>query len=137
MSQSDIAGEATKETADSATINNRPLADIRYRMMTRSGGGLADEIGYDPRAETFHAQHDWKEDQSLSTTIIEAVGEATASDPVEMEPLYRSLDPDALNSLFRPRSNDGHQCDGQLIFSFAGHDVAVHSHGHIIVDVSG
>lgn len=133
---SDLSADAPNEVTEAAAIKDRPLADVLRLMMTQSGGGLPDQTGYDPLSGTYHAHHDWEDSQSLSTTVIEAVGVATDTDPVQMDPLYEALDPDALDALFRPRSDDGPRANGQVVFSLDGHDVAVHSHGNIIVDVS-
>lgn len=127
---------ATDEMADAAAIQDLPLDDLLQQMSALPGDGLPDRTGYDPRSETYHAQHDWADSQSLSTTVIETVGAATDTDPIQMEPLYERLEPDALDALFRPHSDDVPRTSGQVLFSLDGHDVAVHSCGDIIVDVS-
>lgn len=134
---SDQADVATNEMTDAAAIQDRPLDDVLQQMITQSGGGLPDQIGYDPRSETYHARHDWDDSQPLSTTVIEAVGAATETDPTQMDPLYEVLEPSALDALFRPQSDAAPRMSGQVLFSLDGHDVAVHSCGSIIVDASG
>ncbi|WP_408960756.1 HalOD1 output domain-containing protein [Natrinema sp. 74] len=133
---SEQSAGVTDEMADAAAIQDLPLDDFLQQMSVQPDAGFPDQTGYDPRSETYHAQHDWADSQSLSTTIIEAVGAATDTDPNQMEPMYEALDPDALDALFRPRSDDSLRTNGQVLFSLDGHDVAVHSCGDIIVDVS-
>lgn len=41
-------------------------------------------------------------DGELTSTVVSAVAEAKGVDPLELEPLYSYVDPDALNRLFRP-----------------------------------
>lgn len=49
----------------------------------------------------------------VSQTIVSIVSEMATCDPIELEPLYKYIDPDALNSLFR----SGRQgADGDDIF---------------------
>lgn len=43
---------------------------------------------------------------SPSERVVETVAEATATDPLELEPLYDVIDPDALDRLFRPGRGD-------------------------------
>ena len=124
------------EIAAAAKTEPRSLIDVLYWIATEPDTRVSDRSGYDPRSETYHAKHDWDDSESLSTTVIRAVEAATDTDPVDMEPLYERLDPDALNALFSPRSADGPHLDGQIVFSLDGRDVAVHSSGHILVDVS-
>jgi hypothetical protein len=49
---------------------------------------------------------EWDERCQLSTTIVETVGVLTDRDPLEMEPLYGWIDPDALDDLFEGRSSE-------------------------------
>lgn len=50
----------------------------------------------------FDAQYDPSVDDSLTAVVVEAVARAADCDPLEVEPLYSVLDPDALESLFAP-----------------------------------
>lgn len=133
---SDHSDVATNKMTDTAVIRDRPVGDVLQLMMTQSGGELPDQTGYDPRSETYHAQHNWTDSQPLSTTVMEVVGAATNTEADQMDPLYDALDPDALDAIFRPRFDDVPRTNGQVMFSLDGHDVAVHSYGYIVVDVS-
>ncbi|AGB36627.1 HalOD1 output domain-containing protein [Natronococcus occultus] len=52
--------------------------------------------------------------------VIEAVAGATDSDPLNLPPLYESVDPDALNTLF-----NGSETGTQVAFEYAGLEVVV------------
>lgn len=40
-------------------------------------------------------------DETISETVISAVADATGQSPLELTPLARTIDPDALNALFQ------------------------------------
>lgn len=67
----------------------------------------------------------------VSETVIDAVAEATGVDPLDLEPLYTVIDPDALNSLFRP--SVGCPAAMELRFSMADCQVVVHEDGEVAV----
>lgn len=95
------------------TSNNQriPLLPFSARVMTKNSGGpfyegsaqgspgKVDRVGYDPRTETYHAQHDRTNNGSLSITIVEAIAAVTGAEQGEMEPLHSVLDPDALDTV--------------------------------------
>lgn len=63
--------------------------------------------------------------EPVSRRVVEQVAEATDSDPMELEPLYERIDPDALDDLF----SDPHPMDnrrvGHVSFTMAGCEVVV------------
>ncbi|MFD1685311.1 HalOD1 output domain-containing protein [Halobellus litoreus] len=68
---------------------------------------------------------------TVSEQIVEHVASATDTDPLELPPLYESIDPDALNALV---AGPG---DVEITFPYAGREVCVESGGAIsIVDCS-
>ena len=95
-----------------------------------------DRTGYDPMTDTYHHQYDWDSSERLSCAIIAAVATVADTEPTELEPLYECVDPDALNALFRPLSEDRPRSRGRLSFFLDEYEVTVHGHGEIIVDVS-
>jgi hypothetical protein len=73
---------------------------------------------------------------SASRRVVQAVAEATNTDPVDLPPLYGVIDPDALDAIFRP-TVDGHGSNRgrgmgdsrELRFFYAGREVSVRSDG--------
>lgn len=64
-------------------------------------------------------------------SILEAVAEVTGSSPSQLdEPLYESVDPDALEQLFESFDESA---DGYVSFDFCGVRVITHSDGDIDV----
>lgn len=68
----------------------------------------------------------------ISQTVIRSVAEAKGVDPLDLEPLYSVIDPDALNKLFRP-SLGAPNPSLTLQFSMAGCDVEIRGDGEVIV----
>lgn len=90
----------------------------------------------DTDAEATHQQSsdaisEQYDERPASARVVEALALATGTDPLEIEPLYRSVDPDALDALFR--TGDA----GWVRFTHHGHEVTVHADGHVAVDGTG
>jgi len=65
-------------------------------------------------------------DQRISTQIIEAVAETTGVDPLELPPLYETIDPETLNALVTD-SEFGQSGSLNIVrFAYAGYMVAVY-----------
>ena len=61
-----------------------------------------------------------------STAVVETVAAAEGWEPAEVpEPLYESIDPDALEALVE--SVD----EGRITFSYLGYDITVDADGHV------
>jgi hypothetical protein len=85
-------------------------------------------------AASDHAiQHDFEGDQLLSTTVISAVADANGVQPLDLPPLYETIDPDTLDSLFRQTTESGGVPD-QITFTHSDCTVTVHDDGTVIVE---
>ena len=69
----------------------------------------------------------------ISQTVVLAVAEATGDDPMELPPLYDTIDPDALNKLFGDRIDGAERLGGSFEFSYAGCEVTVRADGTVDV----
>ncbi|AGB36533.1 HalOD1 output domain-containing protein [Natronococcus occultus] len=73
-------------------------------------------------------------DQSLSQAVLEAVGEATGIDQLELAdeygPLYHAIDPSALDALFHDRAETDRPV-GSVTFEYAGYLVSVDRTGQV------
>ncbi|MFC4450144.1 HalOD1 output domain-containing protein [Halorussus aquaticus] len=73
------------------------------------------------------------DDDRISTRIVTAVADAEGIPPTEVTPpLYRVVDPDALNQLFETKwaaSEDG----PHVSFTYCGYEVTVEGAGDIVV----
>lgn len=68
-----------------------------------------------------------------SLRVVEAVADERGVEPTELEPLYGSVDPDGLDSLFPADDGAGDRPGPQLSFTFAEQRVRVSSDGSIDV----
>ena len=68
----------------------------------------------------------------ISETVVTAVAEAKGVDPLDLDPLYTVVDPDALNRVFCPTVSPP-QTSMQFQFSMAGCHVVIHGDGEVIV----
>ena len=87
------------------------------------------------RAECDHrALHEVDGPSSLSVTIVTAVSEALDADLTAVDPLYHSIDPDALDTLFESTA-DEHRSVAHISFRHDGCSVTVHGDGEVLVTV--
>ncbi|MFC7134019.1 MULTISPECIES: HalOD1 output domain-containing protein [Salinibaculum] len=75
-------------------------------------------------------EFDW-ETTPPSTAVVEAVCTATDREVQDIDPLYESLDPDALDRLLEAEAARG--ADLQFEFLFSGTRVTVRADGQVIV----
>lgn len=66
-----------------------------------------------------------------SEAVVETVAAASGREPTALEPLYRVIDPDALDALFRRRDDDSRII--RVSFDFNDHLVTVQSDGTVVV----
>lgn len=71
--------------------------------------------------------HTARSDGDVATRIVEAVADAVDSDPVELTPLYRAVDPDALEAVLE--TADG----ARVRFEYEDRTVEVRSDGSVTV----
>ena len=64
-------------------------------------------------------------EQGVAVAVIEAVAAAAGRDPTELPPLYETVDPDALDSLFAHRRQRSAPDECRFAFAYAGYDVVV------------
>lgn len=71
--------------------------------------------------------------RSTSRRVIEAVADETGTAPTELAPLYRTVDPDSLDALFRSPPSEGRGGMLRVEFTFGGCRVVVSSDDTIAV----
>lgn len=64
----------------------------------------------------------------ISERVVERVAARTGRDPLDLPVLHDILDPDALDTLVEG------MVDGQVSFTYAGHEVTVTSDGEIALE---
>lgn len=73
------------------------------------------------------------EPEQLSMRVVEAVADAEGVDPVELDPLYTTVDPDAIEDVFRPQLTTGSVPDptAEIRFEYHGYEVRVTATGRV------
>lgn len=86
----------------------------------------------DRRTVTHHVHYDPASDASASETLVAAVADIDDTGPLELEPLYETLDPDVIDDFV---SSERHSdVGGNVSFAFAGYDVRVHASGLLEIE---
>jgi hypothetical protein len=73
------------------------------------------------------------DDEELSEGVVSAVAAVSNTDPAVMEPLARSIDPDALNALFADQYDGTPRESGTARFAFLGYELVVTGDGLVTV----
>lgn len=94
-----------------------------------SGIGV-ESVEVDQESTTVRTQFD-QEKTSASMAVIATLSEVMDADPVELDPLYSTVDPDALDALVRVRT--GTEGDINVTFTHEDHAITVSSYGVVTV----
>ncbi|RQG86161.1 hypothetical protein EA462_16960 [Natrarchaeobius halalkaliphilus] len=89
-----------------------------------------------PSAQTgaqYSVQYDRLDDEPLSVAVADAVATVCNVDITDLDPLHYSINADALERLFEPRS-DGLRSNGSVAFEYNDCMVTVTASGDIQVD---
>lgn len=87
------------------------------------------------RNTTYYATHDVDGPAEFSTTIVHALSDLAGVDVTDTRSrLYDSVDPDALDRLFRPRLDGTPRADGHVVFTVWNYRVTAYSDGRIVVE---
>jgi hypothetical protein len=95
-------------------------------MATTISGVGVETTEYAQESGTVRTQFD-QEKTPASLAVIATLADVLDTDPVELDPLHSTLDPDALDALVRVRN--GTNGDIHVTFTHEGHAITVHSYG--------
>ena len=107
----------------------------------RTGGPLQ----FQPQPEyaaypdpNFYAFHDPDSPAKLSTTVVHALADAMSRDVTDIGfSLYDSVDPDALDQIFDPKTDGTLRPPGHIAFTVQGYRITVYSWGPIVITPPG
>ena len=85
-----------------------------------------------PDADTLRHRYDWDAVRP-SAAVIEMVAIAADREPSALEPLYDTVDPEALDTLIRRNGDVESTTEMRVTFTYAGHDVTVRGDGELTV----
>ena len=99
-------------------------------MDTVVSGVEVEAVEYHLDSATVRTRFD-REKTPASMAVIATLADAMDVDPVALDPLYSTVDPDALDALVRvPHGPDG---DVRIGFDHEGHAISVYSYGVVTV----
>ena len=90
---------------------------------------------YHPNTQTYHIYHDMDQPPSISTIVIRGVATLKGVRPTDIEPLHDVIDPDALNALFQPGSEEISEHRASVSFPLEGYEVTVCADGEIVITI--
>ena len=79
------------------------------------------------RTERHHVHYDPDADDRPSELLVKAVADVADADPLELDPLFRTVDPDVLDEFVGAGGLP--DVDGQVSFTYEGYRVTVHPSG--------
>ncbi|WP_433631405.1 HalOD1 output domain-containing protein [Halomicrococcus sp. NG-SE-24] len=85
---------------------------------------------YDPDTKTYCVDYD-HESVPPSVVIPAAIRDITGTERTELDPLYWTVDGDALDELFQPAVEGDVRANGKVAFSYHGYEVTVFERGRI------
>jgi len=113
------------------TVSSEPLTGSASQTQSVECGICSFEsFEYYPDEDVYRAMFDG-DVVTPSMAVVGAVSTVADEDPLDIEPLHSTVDPDALDALFSGKRHD--KGDIHARFSVAGHSVTVSSYGSIVV----
>ena len=94
-----------------------------------SGVGV-ESVEYHQDSSTVRTQFD-QEKTPASMAVIATLADVMDADPVELDPLHSTVDPDALDDLVRVRT--GTDGDIHVTFTHEDHAITVYSYGVVTI----
>ena len=88
-------------------------------------------MSFEPATNTYGVRHSASRDEPISATVIRAVAIVTNMPPMDFDPLFETIDPDALNQLFNGPNSDSPQDASGVAFRFNDYTVQVDATGTI------
>lgn len=83
----------------------------------------------------YRVTHDPDGPATLSTTVVHALADCLGVDVTDATfTLYDSIDPDALDAIFRPRYDGAARTGGHVSFVVQRHYVTVYADGEILIE---
>lgn len=94
----------------------------------------ANDLQYDQPNDRYVFHHDPESTATITTTIVHALAQIADTDVSQGEfSLYDSVDPDALDRLFRTKADGTERSGGHVAFTALEHEVYVYANGDVII----
>lgn len=103
------------------------------KQMTTNDSTDTSDIEYDPERDAYRATYDWAGSEPLRIFVARVVATAAGVSPTELEAIYRSVNPEALDEVFEPLPDGTARTGGGIWFSVDDYDVVIHGDGEVVV----
>jgi hypothetical protein len=119
----------------SGTIPNSERPNEQVPMQTESTSrDESDELRYEQGEDRYVFHYDDDDTATLTATIVHALASIADTDVSQGEfSLYDSIDPDALDRIFRPKADGTERTGGHIAFTALEHEVYVYANGDIVI----
>lgn len=119
-------------------MGEKLIVTSTYGVVEMHYNGVTVPQTAEPRRRTQHTPyyvtHEFDGSAELTATLTHALSDVTGLNVTEAEAtLNECVDPEALNRLFEPMSDDSPRVNSQLSFTAWGHQVTVYSNGQIAI----
>lgn len=101
--------------------------------MTSYDSADSPDVEHDAEEGTYRATYDWADSEPLRIFVARVVATAADVSPTELDALYRSVNPDALEEVFEPLPDGTLRTGGGLWFTVGDYEVVVHGDGEVVV----
>ncbi|WP_255194342.1 HalOD1 output domain-containing protein [Natronobeatus ordinarius] len=89
---------------------------------------------YDRTNDRYAFQYDADGSATITTTIVHALATVADIDVSQGEfSLYDSVDPDALERIFSPKTDGTRRTGGHVAFTALDHEIYVHANGDVFI----
>lgn len=88
-------------------------------------------ITYHPTTNTYQLHPDWRADEPVTAAVVRGVATVMNTPPTELQPIYETVDPDALDLVFDSTPGNPESRDISVTFRFNECEVRVHATGTI------
>jgi CheY-like chemotaxis protein len=125
---------ALAERGSAIGLHERPSDESQPSAVANDGGDSGGEVDAGLNGDwRAIGRHDWDEDDELGTTIARSLQTLTGVDTLSAEPLFPTLDADALESLLSPTSGQKNRYGVNVRFQYQKWEVAVTHAGEVLV----
>lgn len=91
-------------------------------------------LTFDPVTNSYQLQIDRRHDEAVTAAVTRGVAAVTDTPLSELDPLFDTVDPDALNRLFDPTAGTSRRDNGWVSFEF--NDCAVRVYAPGIIEIT-
>ncbi|SFF87061.1 hypothetical protein SAMN04488063_0597 [Halopelagius inordinatus] len=125
-------GSSPHDSADYGEVSEDRTAGHPRTSVSLDSLDSAGALTYHDETKTYRTEYDQRVD-APQEVVVHSVAALEERSPIELDPLYTVIDPDALDQLFAPMINGRHVGDGKITFGYQGYEITLHSYGVVAI----